>query len=229
MYNHQKPDGPNPNPWRLCSIQHVEEVKRFVKIIPIWPSGIICYVSMTQEVAFAVSQALKMDRHVGHTNFQIPASSLEVICYITIGKWLPLCDAVLLPCIRKITKNEDGITSLQRVGIGHVFSVLCMVASGLVEREKRTIAVSNPWLDGVATVSVFWLAPQLILLGFCGLFTMAGLFEFYNKEFPHNMRRIDSSLQYLSVAGLVISAACWWILCTTLRLKMAYQTGLSVI
>lgn len=199
--NDQKPDGPNPNPRRLCSIQHIEEVKCVVKIMPIWASGIICYVAMTQQVTFTVSQALKMDRHVGHTNFQIPAGSLQVISYITIGIWLPLYDRVLLPILRKITKNDDGITTLQRIGIGSVFAVLCMVVAGLAERERRAMAVSNPRLDGIAPLSVFWLAPQLIFLGFCEVFTIVGLSEFYNKEFPHNMRSIGYSLLYLSIAG----------------------------
>lgn len=188
-----KPDGTCVNPWRLCTIQEVEEVKCLIRIIPIWSAGIISLISMTQQGTFTVSQALKMDRHLG-PHFQIAAGSMGVISFIAIGLWLPFYDRFLVPALRKITKHEGGITLLQRIGIGIVFSILSMVVARLIERVRRASAMLHPQPLGVAPMSVMWLAPQLILMGFCEAFNIIGQIEFFNRQFPEHMRSIGNSL-----------------------------------
>jgi dipeptide/tripeptide permease len=195
-----KPDGTCVNQWRLCSIQQVEEVKCLIRIIPIWAAGIISLTSMTQQGTFTVSQALKMDRHLG-PHFQIPAGSIGIISLITIGLWLPFYDRFIVPALRKITKHEGGITLLQRIGIGIIFSILSMVVAGLIERERRASAILHPQPLGVAPMSVMWLAPQLILMGFCEAFNIIGQIEFFNRQFPEHMRSIGNSLFSCSFAG----------------------------
>ena len=195
-----KPDGTCVNQWRLCSIQQVEEVKCLIRIIPIWAAGIISLTSIIQQGTFTVSQALKMDRHLG-PHFQIPAGSIGVISLITIGLWLPFYDRFIVPALRKITKHEGGITLLQRIGIGIIFSILSMVVAGLIERERRASAILHPQPLGVAPMSVMWLAPQLILMGFCEAFNIIGQIEFFNRQFPEHMRSIGNALFSCSFAG----------------------------
>ncbi|KAH7515867.1 hypothetical protein FEM48_Zijuj10G0072000 [Ziziphus jujuba var. spinosa] len=193
-------DEPCPDPWRLCSVQQVEEVKCLIKIIPIWASCIISFVAITIQGTFTISQAMKMDLHLG-PKFEIPPGSLGVLSYITIAIWVPFYDIILLPTIRKITKSEEGISSLQKIGIGNVCSILCMVLAGLVERKRRALAMSNPQPGGIATMSGMWLAPHIIFVGFFEVFSAVGQIEFYNNEFPHKMRTVGNSLLYLSIAG----------------------------
>ncbi|KAJ8547855.1 hypothetical protein K7X08_021091 [Anisodus acutangulus] len=193
-------DGTSSNNWRLCSIQQIEEVKCLVKIIPVWATGIICFTAMAQQGTFTVSQALKMDRHLG-PKFQIPAGTLSVISMITVGIWLPIYDGLIVPSIRKITKSEGGITLLQRIGIGMVFSILSMVVAGLIEKVRRNSAIMHNSPDGIAPITVMWLAPQLILMGFAEAFNILGQIEFYNKEFPENMSSVANSLFSCTVAG----------------------------
>ncbi|CAN6441048.1 unnamed protein product [Victoria cruziana] len=109
-------DGLPSNPWRLCSIQKVEEAKCLVRVIPIWASTIIFNMSVSQQTTYAVLQAMNMDRHVGK-HFQIPAV-----------KW--------------ITKQDGGFTLLQRMGIGLVLCVISMLVSGIVE-ARRILAVGD--------------------------------------------------------------------------------------
>ncbi|CAL1413788.1 unnamed protein product [Linum trigynum] len=137
-----------------------------------------------------------MDRHLG-PKFQIPPGSMFVISLLVIGAWLPLYDRVLVPAMTRITKIEGGITLLQRIGIGMVFSVLSMVAAGIVERDRREFVHAHP--DAPA-MSVMWLAPQLALMGMCEAFNFLGQIEFYNKEFPEHMRSIANSLFSVSFA-----------------------------
>ncbi|KAJ7953739.1 NRT1/PTR family protein 2.2 [Quillaja saponaria] len=200
MEGELNPDGTAVNPWRLCSIQQVEEIKCLIRIMPVWAAGIISLTSMAQQGTFTVSQALKMDRHLGH-KFQIPAGSLGVISLITIGLWVPFYDRILVPKLRKFTKHEGGITLLQRIGIGNVFSILAMVVAGLVEKVRRDSANMNPNELGVAPLSVWWLAPQLILMGFCEAFNIIGQIEFFNREFPEHMRSIANSIFSCTGAG----------------------------
>lgn len=194
------PDGSRVNKWKLVSIQEVEEVKCLARVFPIWAAGILGFTSMAQQGTFTVSQAMKMDRHLG-PNFQIPAGSLGVISFITIGVWVPFYDRIMVPALRRVTKHEGGITLLQRIGIGMVFSVLSMVAAGLVEKVRRETANANPSPLGIAPMSVLWLVPQLVLMGLCEAFNVIGQIEFFNRQFPENMRSIAGSLFYCGMAG----------------------------
>lgn len=192
-------DGSIVNHWNLVSIQQVEEVKCLARIFPIWASGILGFTAMAQVATFIVSQAMKMDRHLG-PNFQIPAGSLQVVSFIVIGLWVPFYDQVCVPALRKITKHEGGITLLQRIGIGMVFSIIAMIVAGLVEKVRRDVANSNPNPLGIAPMSVMWLFPQLILMGFCEAFNIIGLIEFFNRQFPDHMRSIANALFSCSFA-----------------------------
>uniref|UniRef100_A0A2P2JRE1 Protein NRT1/ PTR FAMILY 2.13-like n=1 Tax=Rhizophora mucronata TaxID=61149 RepID=A0A2P2JRE1_RHIMU len=191
------PDGSLANPWRLCSIQQVEELKCLIRIIPIWAAGIVALTSMSQQGTFVVSQAMIMDRHLG-PKFQVPAGSMSVISLITIGVWLPFYDKILVPAVRKITKHEGGITLLQRIGIGIVISILSMLVAGLVERERRAKAISHP---RAKPMSVMWLAPQLVIMGLCEAFNVIGQVELFNRQFPDHMKSVGNSLFACSFGG----------------------------
>lgn len=195
-----KPDGFPTSPWRLSSIQRIEEVKCLLKVIPILASGIICFTAMVQQGTFTTSQALKMNRHLG-PHFKIPAGTVPVINMITLAIWVPFYDRILVPYLRKITKIEGGITILQRIGIGFIFSTLSMVVAGLVEKMRRDSAIAAGQPDGIAPITVMWLAPQLILMGFAEAFSFIGQIEFYYKEFPQNMKSVANSL-FSVTAGL---------------------------
>ncbi|CAN1852515.1 Protein NRT1/ PTR FAMILY 2.13 [Linum perenne] len=189
-------DGQPSNPRSLVSIQKVEEVKCLLKVIPVWSAGIISLIAIAQQDTFTVSQALVMNRHVG-TKFQIPAGTMSVISSLIIALWLPFYDQILIPRLRRITKYETGITLLQRVGIGMVFSILSMIVAGLVEKDRRDFANAHPHEP---PVSVMWLVPQLAIMGMCQAFLFLGQIEFLNKEFPENMRSMANALFSVSIA-----------------------------
>ncbi|KAK4760451.1 hypothetical protein SAY87_005344 [Trapa incisa] len=195
-------DGCRKNGWRLCSIQQLEEAKCLLKIGPVWSSGIVSLTALSMQMTFTLSQALKMDRHLGSYGFQIPAGSVTVISMFTITIWLPIYDHLFVPALRRVTGVVSGITQLQRMGIGVVFSVLSMLVSGVVEERRRTAAnAAHPNLHGVAPMTVMWLAPQLVLVGFFDAFNLLGQLEFYNREFPDRMKSIGNSLFFCSYAG----------------------------
>lgn len=141
-----------------------------------------------------------MDRHLG-PRFQIPAGSITVISMIAITIWLPIYDRLVVPALRRVTGIEGGITLLQRMGVGFVFSILSMVVSGLIEKGRRASANAHPNPLGIAPMSVLYLAPQLILVGFFDAFNIIGQIEFYNREFPDHMKSVGNSLFFCSLAA----------------------------
>ncbi|KAJ4884279.1 Protein NRT1/ PTR FAMILY 2.13 [Raphanus sativus] len=193
-------EGVPANKWRLCSIQEVEEVKCLIRVVPVWSAGIISLTAMSQQGTFTVSQALKMDRHMG-PKFEVPPGSLSVISLLTIGIFLPIYDRVLVPFLRRITGHKSGITLLQRIGTGIVFAILSMIVAGLVEGVRRTRSIKAGDPNGMTPMSVFWLSPQLILMGLCEAFNIIGQIEFFNSQFPEHMRSIANALFSLSFAG----------------------------
>ncbi|CAN6439300.1 unnamed protein product [Victoria cruziana] len=188
------PEGSAADPWRLSSVQKVEELKCLMGIFPIWVAGVVCFVPSAQQGTFSVLQALQMDRHLGTGGFQIPPGSLGVFSLLATALWLPIYDRLVVPAARNITNQEEGVTLLQRTGIGLVLTVLSMLVSAMVERKRRQAALLLPHINGIAPISVLWLVPQFVILGLAEAFYAIGQIEFYYKEFPDHMKSFSGSL-----------------------------------
>ncbi|XP_050223083.1 protein NRT1/ PTR FAMILY 2.11-like [Mercurialis annua] len=200
-------DGSPVNPWKLTGIQQVEETKCVMRVIPIWASGIIYYVPVVQQNTYAVLQALQSDRKLGSNGFKIPAASIIVFAMLTLTIFIPIYDRIIVPFLRKMTGKEGGITILQRMGIGIVFSIITMIVSGLVEEKRRHWALTRPSVGisdkggAISSMTALWLIPQLALAGLTEALNSVGQTEFYYKQFPENMRSIAGSFFYLGLAG----------------------------
>ncbi|XP_020537841.1 protein NRT1/ PTR FAMILY 2.11 isoform X2 [Jatropha curcas] len=199
-------DGSATNPWKLCSIQQIEEVKCLVRIIPIWASAIIYHVPLIQQQTYVVFQALQLDRSLGTSNFQIPAATYIIFTMVTLTIWIPIYDRILVPFLQKITGKEGGFTLLQRMGIGIILAILCMVISGLVEGRRRNLSFDKQTLGiaprggAISSMSSMWLVPQLALAGLSEGFNYVAQVEFYYKQFPENMRSIAGSAFFAGLA-----------------------------
>ncbi|XP_034708132.1 protein NRT1/ PTR FAMILY 2.11-like [Vitis riparia] len=198
-------DGSASNPWRLCSMQQVEEVKCLMRVIPIWASSIIYHVAIVQQHTYAVLQALQSDRHLG--SFEVPAASYSIFSMLSLTIWIPIYDRIVIPFLHKLTGKEDGITLLQRMGTGIVLSVATMLVSAVIEEQRRTFARTRPTIGTapkggvISSMSASWLIPQLILAGLSEAFNSIGQIEFYYKQFPENMRSIAGSFFFCGIAG----------------------------
>ncbi|WVZ10451.1 hypothetical protein V8G54_014981 [Vigna mungo] len=200
------PNGSATDPWNLCSMQQVEEVKCLLRVLPIWVSGIIYFVVIVQQHTILVFQALLSDRRIGQSEFLIPGASYYVFLMITVAICLPIYDRKAVPLLQRFTGKEGGITLLQRMGFGIFFAILSMVVSARVEQHRRTLALTNPLgvtmrKGAISSMSGLWLIPQLILAGLAESFMTVAQVEFYYKQFPENMRSIAGSLYYCGHAG----------------------------
>lgn len=55
-------DGSPSDPWRLCSVQQVEEVKCLLRVVPICLAAVVYQVALVQKDTYVVFQALQSDR-----------------------------------------------------------------------------------------------------------------------------------------------------------------------
>ncbi|KAG6604876.1 Protein NRT1/ PTR FAMILY 6.4, partial [Cucurbita argyrosperma subsp. sororia] len=182
------------NPWIVSTVTEVEEVQMVLKLLPIWSTGILFWTIYSQMTTFTVEQASFMDRKVG--KFVIPAGSMSAFLFIAILLVTSMNEKLFIPIARKLTHNVQGLTSLQRIGIGLVFSIFGMVAAGVVEKERRAFAVGQNTL-----ISVFWLIPQFFLVGAGEAFAYVGQLEFFIREAPERMKSMSTGL-FLSTLSM---------------------------
>ncbi|TXG49090.1 hypothetical protein EZV62_024965 [Acer yangbiense] len=105
------------NPWRLCSLNQVEEVKLVVRLIPIWLGCLMFSAVLAQVTTFYTKQGSTMVRSIG-PNFQIPPASLLSISGLMILVTIPVYDQIFVPLARKFTGHRSGVTMLQRIVVG---------------------------------------------------------------------------------------------------------------
>ncbi|KAJ4982134.1 hypothetical protein NE237_032971 [Protea cynaroides] len=188
------------NPRIVSTVKEVEEVKMVLKLIPIWSTGILFWTVYSQMITFTVEQATFMDRKVG--SFIIPSGSFSFFLYITILLFTSLNEKLLVPFARKFTHNVQGFTSLQRIGIGLIFSVAAMVAAAIVEKQRRVFSVHRQTM-----VSAFWLIPQLFFVGVGEAFAYVGQLEFFIREAPERMKSMSTGLFLTSISmGFFVSS-----------------------
>lgn len=185
----------NYSSWLVSSVTQVEEVKMVIKLIPIWSTGILFWTVYSQMTTFTVEQATFMNRKLG--SIEIPSGSLSSFLIITILLFTSINEKLIVPAARKLTGNVQGLTSLQRIGIGLVFSIVAMVAAAIVEKERRNHALRNPSLK----LRAFWLVPQFFLVGAGEAFAYVGQLEFFIREAPERMKSMSTGL-FLSTLSM---------------------------
>ncbi|XP_031256612.1 protein NRT1/ PTR FAMILY 1.2-like [Pistacia vera] len=197
------PEGRASDPWSICTIYQVEELKSLIKVIPLWSSGIMLCVTLGQS-SIAVLQATTMDRHIT-PSFQIPAGSFSFFMIFTITIWITLYDRMIIPVASKIVGKPTYLGLKQRMGTGLIFSSSSMASLAIIETIRRKRAIEEGFSDdpqGVVKMSAMWLLAYHILSGLAEAFNVIGQIEFYYSELPKSMSSVASSL-----AGAGMSAA----------------------
>ncbi|XP_062095453.1 protein NRT1/ PTR FAMILY 5.6-like [Humulus lupulus] len=186
------------DPWRLATVTKVEEMKLVLNMIPIWVSTLPFGICIAQSSTFFIKQGVTMDRKIN--GFEIPPASIYALAAVGMIISVTLYEKVLVPVMRKITGNERGINILQRIGIGMFFSIVTMVVSALVEKKRLDNVRQNAETNIFVPMSVFWLAPQFVIVGFGDGFALVGLQEYFYDQVPDSMRSLGIAF-YLSVIG----------------------------
>ncbi|KAK1561985.1 hypothetical protein Q3G72_004381 [Acer saccharum] len=202
------PDGKASNPWSLCTIDQVEELKASIKVIPIWSTGIIFSININQGTLGAL-QAQTINRHLTK-NFEIPAGSIGLFIVLTLTLWIALYDRVIIPVASKIKGKPSYLNTKLRMGIGLVLSVASMATWAIVESIRRDRAIKQGFYDdptGVVDMSFVWLLPYNIMTGLSEAFFPIAQNEFFYCELPKSMSSIATSIGQvgMSLSNLLAS------------------------
>ncbi|CAL5068292.1 unnamed protein product [Urochloa decumbens] len=187
------------------TLTEVEEVKMVAKLLPIWSTCILFWTVYSQMNTFTIEQATRMDRHIGGGGFVVPAGSMPVFLFLAILLFTSLNQHLVVPLARRVTgRRREGMTSLQRVGLGLVLSTLSMAVSALVEKKRRDASSGA----GAVIISGFWLVPQLFLVGASEAFGYVGQLEFFIREAPERMKSMSTGLFLTTLSmGFYLSSA----------------------
>ncbi|GJN22036.1 hypothetical protein PR202_gb09565 [Eleusine coracana subsp. coracana] len=183
------------DPWRLCTVTQVEEVKCILKMLPIWLCTIVYSVVFTQMASLFVEQGETMDTEIG--SFHFPAASMTLFDILSVLAFIAIYRRVLVPAMARLSGNPQGLTELQRMGVGLAIGMAAMVVAGVVEVE-RLKRVEVP--DRPSSMSVLWQVPQYTLIGASEVFMYVGQLEFFNGQAPDGVKSFGSSLCMASIS-----------------------------
>ncbi|RVX13620.1 Protein NRT1/ PTR family 5.6 [Vitis vinifera] len=190
------------SPWRLATVTKVEEMKLVLNMIPIWFTTLTFGLCVAQATTFFIKQSDTMNLEI-IKDVSIPSASIYSISAVGMIISVTIYEKILVPLLRRATGTERGIKILQRIGFGMIFSVLSMSTAALVERKRLRVAEEEltGGKTGPVSMSVLWLAPQYLILGFGDGFTLVGLQEYFYGQVPDSMRSLGIAF-YLSVIGV---------------------------
>ncbi|KAD3067397.1 hypothetical protein E3N88_35277 [Mikania micrantha] len=189
------------SPWRLSTVNQVEQVKILISVIPIFACTIVFNTILAQLQTFSVSQGSVMNNQITKS-IQIPPASMQAIPYILMIFAVPLYDYLFVPFARKFTGHDSGITPLQRIGAGLFLATFSMVSAALMEKKRR-----DSVLNSDQTLSIFWITPQFLIFGVSEMFTAVGLIEFFYKQNLKGMQSLLTAMTYCSYSfGFYLSS-----------------------
>ncbi|KAM0922635.1 hypothetical protein ACQ4PT_006105 [Festuca glaucescens] len=194
-------------PWRICTVEQVEDFKTVVRILPLWSAAIVLSISIGVQINFTVLQALVMDRAVGR--FNVPAGSMIVASLLSVVIFLGLLDRILLPLWKRLTGHTP--TPLQLVGVGHALTVLSMAASAIVERRRTATVLVHGEEDNpmwVSPLSAMWLILPFAVSGAGEALHFPAQVTLYYQEFPPSLKNTATGMMAMIVAlGFYLSTA----------------------
>ncbi|CAA2985345.1 protein NRT1/ PTR FAMILY 7.3-like isoform X2 [Olea europaea var. sylvestris] len=186
------------NPWSLCSVTQVEEVKCILRLLPIWLCTILYSVVFSQMAFLFVEQGAAMKTiFIG---FHIPPASMSSFDILSVAAFIFIYRRVLDPLVARLRKfSSKGLTELQRMGIGLIIAIMAMMAAGTVE-HFRLKYVPEDCLKCSSTLSIFWQVPQYVLIGASEVFMYVGQLEFFNGQTPDGLKSFGSALCMTSIS-----------------------------
>lgn len=191
------PQGKPVNTWRLCSIQQVEDLRSVIRVLPVWVAGVGCFLVMDQQSTFGVLQALQMNRSIGK-HFTIPPAWMGITSMIALSIWILIYEKIYIPISKKILKNPTRLHMKQRISIGMIMSIVCMIVAGFVEVKRRSLALKRGLFDSPLHVTA--LLPQFMLSGLTEANAAVALMEFFTMELPESMRSVAGAIFFLSLS-----------------------------
>ncbi|KAL5650369.1 hypothetical protein ACJX0J_041178, partial [Zea mays] len=130
------------NPWRLCTVNQVEEVKTLLQLIPIWLTS---------------ATPRRRPPSVWRVAFSVPAASLTCIETVFVVASIALYNRAAAPAARRFFGRAQSFSPLQLMGLGHgaVVAALVLAACWRTSGPGR-----RPWASrGCCRSTSRWPSP----------------------------------------------------------------------
>ncbi|KAI5082107.1 hypothetical protein GOP47_0001850 [Adiantum capillus-veneris] len=176
------------SPWRLCSVQKVEEVKSLINILPIWAVLLCKAVATSQLTSLFVEQGDAMDVMVG--SFDVAPASMSLFNMLA-----RIVIAIVFDLHTRRTPTSSRRTSstaFLQIGIAFGAAILTMLIAALVETIRLVKVHSGTQL------SILWLVPQYAFEGITLVCAVIGEADFFYSAAGPAVRSLSSSLPVLS-------------------------------
>ncbi|THU66442.1 hypothetical protein C4D60_Mb05t14180 [Musa balbisiana] len=170
-------DGSPQSSWSLCTVTQVEELKMFLRLIPIWANSIVYAAVFAQMFTTFIQQGSAMNTKIG--SFSIPPASLCSFEIISVMGWVFVYNNIISPAAKRYFGNGVGFSQLQRMGIGRNYlnSFIITVIADVTSRggvpgwipddlNKGHLDYYFLVLAGISTVNFF------VYLAFAGNYTL---------------------------------------------------------
>uniref|UniRef100_A0A0D9ZMI1 Uncharacterized protein n=1 Tax=Oryza glumipatula TaxID=40148 RepID=A0A0D9ZMI1_9ORYZ len=128
-------NGGKDGAWSVCSTKNVEETKAVLRVLPVFISSLIGYMSNPLLFTFTVQQGGLTNTRLGRIH--VSPATLFIIPSAFQMALLPVYDRFLVPLLRRRTGYASGVTHLQRVGAGFAAVILASAIAAVVERKRR--------------------------------------------------------------------------------------------
>lgn len=89
--------GQDLDPWKLCTLTEVEELKVIIRLLPIWATTILFYTAYAQQQTLSVEQGTTMDRRLG--SIRIPAATMGAFLQAAIIVTVATYDKYFIPLV----------------------------------------------------------------------------------------------------------------------------------
>ncbi|KAL4325521.1 hypothetical protein GQ457_11G000840 [Hibiscus cannabinus] len=183
------------NPWQLCTITQVEEVKSILRLLPIWVCTVLSSVVYIQVLSLFVEQGAAMDTTV--SSFHVPPASMFTFDIISTSAFILLYDKLIVPLYTKLTTREPNPPSeLQRIGIGMALAMTSMVIAAIIEQQRLKHANG----ENTSGLTIFWQIPQFVLVGVSEALIYVAQMEFFATQSPDGLQSLGIGLSMCSSA-----------------------------
>ncbi|KAL5809235.1 hypothetical protein ACOSQ3_029926 [Xanthoceras sorbifolium] len=184
------------NNWRLCSVQQVEQLKMLLGMVPVWVTGIVCFIAMDQQNTLGILQAIQMNKKVH--NFNFPPAWMGLMSMIALSLWIFVYERIYVPLTQKITGKKRRLTMTQRITIGIVMAIITLTIAGILERSRRLSALKQGTFE--SPLSILLLLPQFAFSGLMEAFAAVALMEILSTQLPESMRTVSGAIFFLSLS-----------------------------